>query len=80
MGGGLPSPSNLSGENLEGLTEKVGTLGLRATSKNRCGAAKKRARRARLAEAPSEDSGGGRPRTAPGDQPQTLQQPGISGV
>ena len=28
MGGEHPSPSNLSSENLEGLKEKVGTLGL----------------------------------------------------
>jgi len=53
-----PPPSSLSPENLEGLTEKVGTLGLQVTSKNRCGAAKKRTRRARLAEASSGDSGG----------------------
>jgi len=71
-GGGRPSPSNLSSESLEDLTEKVGTLGLRATGKNRCGAAKKQARRARLVEAPSGDSGG--------DQPETLQKPGTSGV
>jgi len=77
--GGTP-PSDPSSENLKGLTEKVGTLGLRATSKNRCGAAKKRARRARLAEAPSGDSGGGQPQSAPGGQPQTLPKPGTSGV
>jgi len=28
IGGERPSPSNLSSENLEGLTEKVGSLGL----------------------------------------------------
>jgi len=44
------SPCNLSSENIEGLTEKVGTLGLPAARKNRCGAAQKRARRARVAE------------------------------
>ena len=60
------------------LTEKVGTLGLRATSKNRCGASKKRARRARLAEALSGDSGGGQTRSAPGDQPQTLRFSGTN--
>jgi hypothetical protein len=42
------SPSSLSLENLEGLTEKVGTLGLQSLRKNRCGAAKKRAKKARL--------------------------------
>ena len=35
------------------MTDKVGTLGLMITNKNRCGAAKKRAKRARLAKAPS---------------------------
>ena len=81
MGGGehLP-PSSSSPENVESLTEKVGTLGLQVTSKNRCGAAKKRARRARLAKAPSGDSGGGQPQSAPGGQPQALQKPGTSGV
>jgi hypothetical protein len=33
----LPA-SDLSLENLEGLTEKVGTLGLQTTRKRRCGA------------------------------------------
>ena len=76
-----PPPSSLRLENLEGLTQKVSTLGLQVTSRNRCGgAAKKWARRARLAEAPSGDSGGGQPRSAPGGQPQTLQKPGTSGV
>ena len=76
IGGGSPSPCNLSSEN---LTEG-GTLGLQATSKNRCGAAKKRVRRARLVEAPSGDSGGGQPRSPPGGQPQNLQKPDTSGV
>ena len=58
----------------------MGSVGLRATSKNRCGAAKKRARRARLAEAPPGDSDGGQPRSAPGGEPQTSPEPGISGV
>ena len=31
-------------------------------------------------EAPSGDSGGGQPRSAPGSQPQALQKPGTSGV
>jgi len=79
-GGERPPPSNPSSENLEGLIEKVGTLGLRATSKNHCGAAKKRARSATVPEAPSGDSGGGQLRSAPGGQPQTLLKPGTSGV
>jgi len=78
--GERPSPSNLSSENLEGVTEKVGTLGLRATSKNRCGAAKKQARRAGLVGAPSGASGSGQLRSAPGGQPQTLQKPSTSRV
>jgi hypothetical protein len=45
-------------ENLEGLTEKVGTLGLQTTRK-RCGAAKKRMRKARVTEAPTGGSAGG---------------------
>ena len=54
------SPSSLSSDILEGLTEKVGTLGLRSLRKNSCGAAKKQAK-ARLAEAPTGDSGSGQP-------------------
>ena len=79
-GGGRPPPSNPSSENLEGLTEKVGTLGIRATSKNCCGAAKKRANRPRLVEAPPGDSGGGQPRSTPGGRPQSSPKPGTSGV
>jgi hypothetical protein len=52
-------------ENLEGLTEKVGTLGLQITKKNCCGAARKQGRRARLAEA-----GSGQPQSTPKDRPQ----------
>ena len=37
-------------ENLEGQTEKVDSLGLRFPKKNCCGSARKRARKARLAE------------------------------
>ena len=44
--------------NLEVLTE-VCTLDLRGEKKNRSGAAKKQARRTRLAEAPTGDSTGG---------------------
>jgi hypothetical protein len=79
IGGEHPSPSNLSLENLEGLRE-VSTLSLQVTSKNHCGAAKKRARGGRLVEAPSGDSGSGQPRSAPGGQPQTLQKPSSSRV
>jgi hypothetical protein len=41
-------PSSVS---LEGLAEKVGSLGLQRHKRNRCGAAKRRAGRARLAVA-----------------------------
>ena len=65
---------SLSSENLEGLPEKVGTLGLQVTRKNRCGAAKKWARKAKFAEAPTGNSSSGQPRSALGGQPQTLQR------
>jgi hypothetical protein len=67
-------------ENLEGLTEKVGTLGLQITWKNHCGAAKKQARRARLTEVAIGDSSGGQPQPTPADRPQTLQKTGTSGA
>jgi len=47
------SPCSLSLENLEGLKEKVGTLSFHVTRKNRCGAAKERMKKAKLAEAPT---------------------------
>jgi hypothetical protein len=74
------SSSSQNPENLEGLTEKVGTLGLQVIRKNRCCAAKKRARKAKLAEASIGDSGGSQPRSTLGDQLQTLQKPGTSGA
>jgi hypothetical protein len=43
-------------EYLEGVTEKVNTLGLQGHKKNWCGAAKRRARRAKHAEAPTGKS------------------------
>ena len=71
-------PGSSSSENLEVLTEKVGTLGLQVIRKKRCGAAKKQLRKAKLTEAPIGDPGGGQPLSALGDQPQTLQKPSIS--
>jgi len=68
------SPCSLSLENLEGLTEKLGTLGLQVTRKSCCGAAKKQARKAKLAKAPTGDFGSGQPQSTLGDQPQTLQR------
>jgi len=52
----LPS-SSLSSENLEVLPENVGTLGLRGVRRNRCAAAKKQARKTKMAEAITGDSG-----------------------
>ena len=65
-------------ENLESLIEKVGTLGLWVTRKNRCGAAKKLAWKAKLAVASAGDSSGGQLRPALGGQPRTPQRPGTS--
>jgi hypothetical protein len=56
--GATPFPGSLSSENLEGLTEKVGTLALRAT-RNNCGAVKKRTEKATMPEALAGDSVGG---------------------
>jgi hypothetical protein len=46
-------------ESLEGLTEKVGTLGLQVIKKNCCGSAKKWARKAKSVEAPTGTTNGG---------------------
>jgi hypothetical protein len=74
------SPSSLSLENLEGLTEKVGTLRLQSLKKNRCGAAKKRAKKARLAEVPTGDYGSSQPQPSQSSQPQNLQKPSKYGA
>jgi len=74
------SPSTLGSENLKCLTEKFGTIGLQVPRKNRSGSAKKRARKARLAEAPTWDSDSGQTRSSQGDRPQILQKPSISGA
>ena len=80
IGGEHLSSSSQILENLEGLTEKVSTLGLQVTRKNRCGAAKKQARKARLTEAPTGDSGSGQPWSAQGGKPQISQKPSTSGT
>jgi hypothetical protein len=59
--------------NLEGLAEKVGTLGLQRRKRNRCGAAKRRADRARLAVASDQA-----PRP-PGSQPYQQEAPSTAG-
>jgi len=74
------SLSSLSSKNLEGLTEKVSTLGLQCIRKIRCGAAKKQVQKAKLAEAPTGDSGSGQPQPSRGSQPQNLQKPSTSGA
>jgi len=61
-------------ENLEGMTEKFGTLGLRLVRKNRWSVARKTARKAKLAEAPTGASDGGQPQPTSGDQMQNLQK------
>jgi hypothetical protein len=75
----LPA-SDLSVENLEGVTYKVGTLVLQTTRKRRSGAAKKRMRKARLAEVPTGDSAGGQPQSITCGRPQTRQEPSTSGT
>jgi hypothetical protein len=74
------SSSSLSSENLEVLPENVGTLGLRGVRRNRCGAAKKQARKTKMAEALTRDSSGGQLRPFRSGQLQTLQEPGTSGA
>jgi hypothetical protein len=71
--------SSQTSENIEGPTQ-ISTLCLRLARKNRCGAAKKRAKKAKLAEAPTGASDGGQPQPTSGNQPQNLQKPGTSGA
>jgi len=70
------SPERKSLENLEELAERVGTLDLRTPKKNRSGAAKKRARRAKVAGAPA----GGRTRPSQGSHTQALQELSSTGT
>jgi hypothetical protein len=72
-----PSVSR-SMENLGELTQKVSSLGFQLTKKNRCGAARKRVRKARRLEAPTGDTTGGQPQTLSGDQSQNIQGPSTS--
>jgi hypothetical protein len=67
-------------KNLEGLTEKVGTLGLQVRKRNRCGSARKRAREAKSSEAPMGATEGGQPPSAAGGQPLDFQEPGTLGA
>jgi hypothetical protein len=78
--GELLSTSSQIPENLEGLTETVGTLGLQVSRRNSCGAAKRRSRKAGLVEAPIGLSSGYQPRSAPGGQTQTQQGPAHLGL
>jgi hypothetical protein len=54
--------------NLEGLTEKVGSLGLQRPKRNRSGAAKRRTSRAKREEAPSGESASSKAQQPPGCQ------------
>jgi len=63
-------------ENLEWL----GTLGLRSARKNRHGAAKRRARRARVTEAFAGDCVVGQSWPSQGGQKQCLQEPSTTGT
>ena len=69
------SLSSLRSENLERLTVKVGTLGLQSFRQNRFGAAKKRARNAKLFETPTGDSNSCQTQIPRSNQPQNLQKP-----
>ena len=80
IGGEQLSSSSASLENLEGLTEKVGTLGLQTIRRYCCGAAKRRVRRAKHAGAPAGGPSGGGPWSTLGGQSQTLQEPSTSGA
>jgi hypothetical protein len=80
IGGEHPPQAQRTQVSLEGLTEKVGTLGLRVTKRHRCGAATKRARKTKLAEAPAGDSNGGRSGLTSGGKKRDPQQPGRSGA
>jgi len=73
------SPSSLSSENLKVLPENVSTLGLRGVRRNRCGAAKKQARKTKMAEALTGDYGGGQPRPLRSGQLQTCRSLGHLG-
>jgi hypothetical protein len=75
-----PPPCGHTMENLEGLTEKVDTLGLQVRKKNRCGSARKWARKAKSAEAPTGATEGGQTQSAAGGQPLDFQVPGTSGA
>jgi hypothetical protein len=69
------TPNSDTLENLECLAEKVGTLGLQTTRRNRCGAAEEWARRVKLAGAPI----GGQPKTTSFGQPESSLQPSTFG-
>lgn len=78
--GGTLVPYSLSFKNCEGLTEEVGSLGLQSLRKNHSGAAKKRTRKARLAEAPTGDSTSRQSQLPQSSQSQILQESRTSGT
>jgi hypothetical protein len=71
-----PSQPQTTGH-LEGLTEKVGSLSQQQSKKNRCGAARKRARRTKRPEAPTGATAEGQLQTSSGE-PRILQGPSTS--
>jgi hypothetical protein len=73
-----PPPCGHIMESLERPTAKVGTLGLQVRKKNRSGSAKKRARKAKPAEAPMGATEGGQSQSTAGGQPRDIQVPGTS--
>jgi hypothetical protein len=58
----------------------VGTLGLQSLRKNHSGATMKRAKKAKLTEAPTGDSGSSRSQPPRSSQPQNLQKPSTPGA
>jgi hypothetical protein len=74
------SPGSLRSEHFEVLTEKVGNLVVRAARKNPFGAAKKRAKKTKMAEALAGKSDGAQPRLLQGGQKQLLQEHSLYGT
>jgi hypothetical protein len=77
------APYGATGQNpgsvsLESLTEKAGTLGLQGRKRNRSGAARRRASRARRTGAPAGESACGQARQPQSGQPHIQQPPGTS--
>jgi hypothetical protein len=74
------SSGSLRSEKIEDLIEKFGTLGFRPARKKPFGAAKKRARKSKMAEAHAGNSAGGQSRLIQGGQKQGLPELSLSGA